>query len=139
VARNDQDELNWEQMNVNRRFVLILVAVAGSFLLAAQGGEIHNAIDKLEIDKVRTLLKTQPELVNGRDQAGSTPLHHAVMFPSTNIVELLLASGAKVNEKDTLGKTPLLWACSSGQQEIAKLLLDNKADVNAQNFPSDRI
>jgi ankyrin repeat protein len=59
------------------------------------------------------------------------PLHAAVASRQKDVVELLLAKGAKADAKFPNGSTPLHLAAYLGDEETAKLLLANKADVNA--------
>ena len=61
------------------------------------------------LDRVRTLLRENPECVNVRDDVGRTPLH----YPSKDtqhgeeIIELLIEHGADINAKDNEGRTPI--------------------------------
>src|SRR4051794_25363959 len=43
------------------------------------------------------LLSTSPDLVNARDRAGATPLHHAAGFGNIASMKMLLEHGADVN------------------------------------------
>ena len=60
-----------------------------------------------------------------------TPLHMAAKGGQSEIVKLLLESGADANAAQESGGTPLLYAAEAGHQEIVKLLLDAGANVNA--------
>src|SRR3954470_15526723 len=62
-------------------------------------GEIHEAVKRGNLEKVRTLVVGQPELVSSKDEGGMAPLHYAVQKGRADIAEFLLASGACVNEK----------------------------------------
>jgi len=68
--------------------------------------------------------------MNKADKDGATPLREASGYGYTEIVKLLLATGADVNKADIIGVTPLCMASLEGHYEIVKLLLDAKADVN---------
>ena len=61
---------------------------------------------------------------------GGTPLHRAA---NKEVVELLIAKGAKVDTKDKNGRTPLHGAIARDRKEIAELLIDKGADVNAKS------
>ena len=65
---------------------------------------------------------------------GSTPLHHAVDGGHTELVELLIKSGADVNARDLQRETPLHIAAQNGNREIAELLIKSGADVNDNKF-----
>jgi ankyrin repeat protein len=64
-------------------------------------------------------------------RSGDTALHCAINAPyhpeDTQIVELLLNSGADVNRKDDNGRTPLVLAVSKRNQSVAEVLLANGA------------
>lgn len=71
-----------------------------------------------------------------------SPLHHAVVHGTTQMVSILLANGATTNPKGTCigvkhihyeGVTPLHIAVAQGDLEKVKLLLQYGADVNAIN------
>jgi ankyrin repeat protein len=80
--------------------------------------------------------------VNKRSQfLGKTPLHEAVCFKSAQMVQLLLASGAKHSARDKCGRTPLVVCATNhvnapfgDSLEIAKLLLEAGAKVNRKIF-----
>lgn len=65
---------------------------------------------------------------------GNTPLHHAVDVDHTELVELLIKSGADVNARDLQRETPLHIAAQNGNREIAELLIKSGADVNDNKF-----
>jgi len=79
-------------------------------------------------------------LANGGDvngiieQDGWHPLHAAADRHNKEIVELLLAKGAKVNAKGGFfQETPLHVAADRYQLAIAEVLIAHGADVNAKN------
>jgi hypothetical protein len=100
--------------------------------LYPSGGGIHEAARAGDLEKVKALLKDNPDLVFSKDNLDETPLHYAAIFGGKGVAELLLANKAKVNAKDINGETPLHWAAYSGHKDVAELLLANKAEVNAK-------
>jgi len=86
---------------------------------------IHDAVKRGDLAKVKEILTAFPQLVHGRDDYGRTPLHEAV---NKDVAELLVARGADVNARDNRGRTPLHEAVN---KEVAEFLVAKGADVNA--------
>jgi ankyrin repeat protein/mono/diheme cytochrome c family protein len=70
------------------------------------------------------------EAVLGKDEGGSTALHHAAGYGPLANVELLIDKGAEVNAKNRRGSTPLHWAIHD--EAKVRLLLSKGANVNAK-------
>lgn len=101
-------------------------------LFGGAAGTIMKAARNGNLDKVKELLRNEPELVNaGGGKNKETPLFKAVESGNPALVEFLLSKGADVNARDKAGDTPLHKASMLGQQAIVKLLLDSRADVNS--------
>lgn len=81
---------------------------------------------------VEHLIATQRDLVNARDAAGSTPLHHAAAFGAVDVMSVLLDAGAEVNAKNRRGSTPLHWAIHD--EAKVRLLLSRDAQVNVRQI-----
>ena len=103
--------LAWSNLSCNHRNQSI-----------ANSGEIHSAAAKGDLQKVKALLKDNPELIVSADRGGQTPLHSAAFRGQKNVVKLLLAYKANVNAKNNDGKTPLYYAVKEGNQHVAELL-----------------
>jgi ankyrin repeat protein len=142
---------------VNRKqsifsIAVFLVVLAWSSL--AFCGEIHDAAAAGDLEKVKALLKANPDLVFSKDNQGNTPLHRAVYGQQLNVAKLLLHDKAAVDATNNEGDTPLHivvamqlatmfnssmtpdWKSNEWKgtyQNIAKLLLANKADINAKD------
>ncbi|KAH8805024.1 hypothetical protein F5884DRAFT_884973 [Xylogone sp. PMI_703] len=63
------------------------------------------------------------ELINKRDERGTTPLHVAAAVGNVDIVRLLLKHGAEPNTTDHYGESILLWARTYRNNEVAELLV----------------
>lgn len=65
------------------------------------------------------------------------PLLHAAAWGETDMVDLLLQSGADNCAADVAGYTALHYACSGGHVETAKLLIRSGADVRARTLEGE--
>src|SRR5262249_54557880 len=79
---------------------------------------------------VAKLIASSPEIVNAKDRAGSTPLHHAAGFGSVAVLKLLLDHGADPNTANRGRATPIFWAVHDERK--GRLLLELGADINAR-------
>lgn len=116
------------------------------------------AIKASDVERVQTLLQAHPELVEGSDQNGDTPLMLATYYHADEIARLLLEHGAPISlfeaaaigdvqrarqmldDQPELGAsishdgwTPLHLAAHFGQLAIVDLLLSHGADVDARS------
>jgi ankyrin repeat protein len=119
---------------------------------------LQAAIKAGDADRVRTLLQAHPELVEGYDQNGDTPLLLATYYHADEIVRLLLERGVPISlfeaaaigdvqrarqmldDQPELGAsishdgwTPLHLAAHFGQLAIVDLLLARGADVDSRS------
>jgi TonB family protein len=114
-------------------FLAIVTLIALACSIQGFCGEIHNAARRGDLQKVKSLLTENPELISSK-WYGSMPLHEAAANGHKDVVELLLAKGADVNAKDrNASATPLFWGVWSGNKDVVVLLLANNANANAKN------
>lgn len=110
-----------------------LTLLFGAQVALAADSPIAEAAMKGDIAAVRALLGSKVD-VNAPQGDGSTALHWAAYNGNTEMVRLLLASGANVTMKTRLaGLTPLMMAARIGNADVIQLLVDAKADVAAPN------
>lgn len=83
--------------------------------------------------RVRALLADDPSLVNLRDPGlGCLPLICAAHRGHLEVVEALLAGGARVDARETgSGTTALHWAAEGGHAGVAERLLEAGAEIEA--------
>jgi hypothetical protein len=96
-------------------------------------GSLHEAAFNGKLEKAKSLIKANPDLVNSQaSYASQTPLHLAAEYGHKDVAELLLANKADVEAKASGGWTPLLNAVFGGHKDLVELLVANKADVNVK-------
>lgn len=86
------------------------------------GAELHRAVERQELDKIRNILKENSSVVEVMDKFGLTPLMVAAQKGFTDVMEILLGFNADPNYASSNGKTSLMIACYAGQEDAARLL-----------------
>lgn len=92
-----------------------------------QIGQIDDAAQHGDVEKVKALLNNNPHLVFSKDKDGNTPLHWAMRFGNSDAAALLLAHGADVNATDNQGRTPFYWAVAMDDPIMMKFLSEHGA------------
>ena len=92
---------------------------------------VESAVEGCDIKKTKALVAADPQVVNKRGWARTTPLYLAAQNNCLEVARFLLNSGALVDSRSTTGSTPLHIAAEKGTVAIASLLLSHKADINA--------
>lgn len=91
---------------------------------------LFNAIREKDIDKVKYLIKNGAN-VNDKDNSGYTTLINASISNSTEIVKLLIESGADINaQTDNEKETALMSASVNNALDVARFLINSGAYVN---------
>src|SRR5208337_3289553 len=85
------------------------------------------------LERVKALLKDNPDLVFSKYVLGETPLHLAAKWGHKEVVALLLANQAEIDSENKWGQTALHWASQDGHKDMVALLLDHGAQVNAKD------
>lgn len=109
--------------------VVAVLAGIGYLALMWHGGQIFDAAKRGNVEKLKSVLVTNPDAVNKTDSKGMTPLHIAAYASKSAAVKLLIERGADVNAKDNKGRTPLHLAVETIDIESVKLLAEAKADA----------
>ena len=66
-----------------------------------------------DLDRVKSLVAAEPELVKVKDEKGFLPLHWAARFDHREIAQFLLSHGAEVDGRESHEMTPLHIAAAS--------------------------
>ncbi len=121
-----------------KTIIILVILILFFFTVILLGNDLHDAIQKGDVARVKTLISNNKELIHTKSDKGQTPLHLAVQNGKLEIVELLLSQGAYINAKDSEGNTPLITSIAFRKTDTAKLLISKGADVrirNAQDEP----
>eukprot|EP00607_Mallomonas_marina_P002551 CAMPEP_0182432872 /NCGR_PEP_ID=MMETSP1167-20130531/59522_1 /TAXON_ID=2988 /ORGANISM="Mallomonas Sp, Strain CCMP3275" /LENGTH=308 /DNA_ID=CAMNT_0024620919 /DNA_START=14 /DNA_END=937 /DNA_ORIENTATION=+ len=84
-------------------------------------------------DEVVKTISTRPDLINGQNANGYTPLIVAAEWRQSEIVETLIKSGADLEARNNAGRTALIWSCIGGGVEVIEILLSGGADIEASD------
>lgn len=111
---------------------LLLSNPATDINLANKSGEnpLMMAAFDGDFPVVKMLVLEKKASVN---KTGWAPIHYAATNGHLQIVEFLMANGAKVNALSPSETTPLMMAIGSGNERLIKYLLDNGADLSMRN------
>lgn len=102
--------------------------------LCGETDDMSHAAYSGDLEKVKVLLKANPDLVFSHRTTGDTPLHRAALNNQKAVAEFLLAHGADLNARNLIGQTPLLEAVMQNHKEMVELLLAKNADVNTKEI-----
>ncbi|CAH1169642.1 unnamed protein product [Phaedon cochleariae] len=95
--------------------------------------EILEACEKGLLERVKSLIETDPDLVNATDKDKYTPLHRACYSNHLDIVKYLIQKGANIAAKTEMQWQPLHSCCQWNHVDCAAVLIQNGADVNAKS------
>ena len=107
------------------------LALALLLWVVAPDAPVADSAMRGDLEGVRTLIKQGAD-VNASQGDGMTALHWAALNGSTEIAELVIASGANLEAVTRLGGyTPLHLAARAGRVNTTRVLLDAGASVKA--------
>jgi uncharacterized protein len=94
---------------------------------------MFDACRRGDLEEVRSLYATDPDLIHLTDVKGFTPLIIAAYNNHSDTTEFLLEKGADADAQDNAGNTALMGVSFKGYTHIAVQLLEAGADVNLRN------
>ena len=104
-----------------------------ALVVAAQSQEIFDALRKGDIQTVKALVEKSPQLVEGRDDSGRTPLHYAAYGGSADLINYFIDKGAKLELQDAQQKTPLHLAAMNDRKDAVAALLKKGAALETRD------
>lgn len=110
--------------------VICFILAFSNVIIAA---DIFNAAEQGLLDTVKTLIESNPQLINISDEGGYTPLHKAAYNNQVEVVEYLISKGADLNAVSSSGSTPMHGAAFYGHPEAARVLIENGAEIDKKN------
>lgn len=108
--------------------ILILIAITPAFSQI-----IFEAVWDNDLDRVKTLIKENPDLLHYKSREGYSPLHSAARMGLKEIVKFFIEKGTDINTANLWGTTPLHYACQWGRAEVIEVLIQSGADINARD------
>tara|TARA_B100001059_G_scaffold103126_1_gene102921 strand:- start:8056 stop:8505 length:450 start_codon:yes stop_codon:yes gene_type:complete len=93
-----------------------------------------NIIRNGNFDDFTKTIESENDLINIKDERGTTPLILASYNNRIDMVEFLLEKGVDVNQKDLSGNSALMGACFKGFIETVKILIKHNVTIDSQNF-----
>jgi len=104
-----------------------------SLVLCIQGwseeNALHECITSRNMTEFKRILNSGNVDVNAKDNIGVTPLMHAALTRSFDMVGLLLEAGADQNIQDNEGMTPLMFSAKIRNPVLNDMLVKN-GDAN---------
>ena len=120
----------------NKEVVSLLIAYGGLDAHTKPSNETArqfiNAIFLANVQRVNTMLRDNPKLVQEHYAHGDTVLHHAARNGDLEIVEQLVSKGADVNVKSDHEHFPLYCAAGHGHVATTQYLVEHGADLQAR-------
>ena len=98
---------------------------------------IHDLAKVGDVERIKLVLKSWPEVLEAADEKGYTPLHVAVVNDRIETAALLLSRRANPHAKTRTGQTALHFAAQKGALPMVQLLLTNGASPRAFNSISE--
>ena len=95
--------------------------------------ELANAVTADDQRRAEYLIDKKHVSANAQDLQGETPLHHAIVMATPQMVQFLIAHGADVNLRDRDGWTPIMTAAYLDSADDVRILAAKGADPNAQS------
>ena len=95
--------------------------------------DLFNYISKVNLPKIKELVKNKPNIINIKFKSGDTPLIYSIKNGMFHIFKYLIESGSDVNIPDFYEHTPLMISVRNRFESMVTELLKYNVDINAKN------
>ena len=92
--------------------------------------DIFTAIEEDNLTKVKSILDSNPEIINAKNNSNLTPLNKAAAIGKSEIALELINRGADINIGDQDNTLPIHHAAMSGSREVFDILLSKGFDID---------
>ncbi|MDQ7827075.1 MAG: ankyrin repeat domain-containing protein [Candidatus Eremiobacteraeota bacterium] len=124
-----------------KTLIVVLAIVGCMFFMAGVANAVADmhvrayiiAVNHGDAAKVDTLLTSEPELVDVKDDIGWTQLMRAVDYAKMSTVEMIVSKDANLDAQNPEGKTPIIFAAKNGNLEMVKFLVSKGANYNIKD------
>ena len=118
----------------NRILSLLVLGIFFAQIGFSQDSEIIAAAKTGNVEKVKTLLKSNPSLIQTTDGGiEATALHWALIYGKKEVVQAILTYNPDVNQTEAHGGTTMHWAAHYDDAENIGWLLDRGAKIDHVN------
>jgi uncharacterized protein len=120
------------------RISALVCTILACIIFPARAGEIHCAARCGETERIKSILRKNPGVINEKNETGYTPLDVAAENGQVEAARVLIEAGADVNacSGSAMCRTPLHCAAGSEHEsaaEIITLLVKNGARIEAKD------
>jgi len=114
---------------IYKRGILFFLFLISCFILIGQinAAEIHDAVKHGDLDRVKLILTSNPNLIDTPDIIGHTPLSLSATYAYWDIFQYLLEAGANVNIITKSNTTIAHSVCQHNRPDMLELLLQKGA------------
>jgi len=88
-------------------------------------GELIQAVENNDIEKVQEILKDTLYPINEMNNEKETPLLIATHDNNIEVAKLLIKAGADINQQDSIQDSAYLYAGAQGKTEILKYMIEH--------------
>lgn len=133
--------------HINSRYIKVLILLSIlTFAGCSKTDSFFKAIEKENIEQIRSLLKSNPSLASivrpeidhdNYATASTTPLMEVVLLANNKVIaELLLSNGADPLWKNSLGRSALMQSIEYNKHELVELYLNHlkSRNININNL-----